>query len=167
MTSLSLTPRRGDAAPGRRFPVQRALLALATLAAIGGCAINPQPFTAQEQATQLGATYVSPATNTRVLMSSDGVVVVRSATIAAHTPDVSVPRMSPIPPLSALVGLSVPPSTRGEAPSISGSDLLASTPLERFGEPDEIARWVTLLLDDDTSGWVTGVLFPVDGGRTS
>jgi NAD(P)-dependent dehydrogenase (short-subunit alcohol dehydrogenase family) len=47
------------------------------------------------------------------------------------------------------------------------ADLLASTPLERFGEPDEIARWVTLLLDDDTSGWVTGVLFPVDGGRTS
>nr|BAI63274.1 putative oxidoreductase [Streptomyces sp. SNA15896] len=47
------------------------------------------------------------------------------------------------------------------------ADLLASTPLGRFGEPHEVARWIALLLDDDMSGWITGALVPVDGGRTT
>ncbi|MFF5937265.1 SDR family NAD(P)-dependent oxidoreductase [Streptomyces sp. NPDC012508] len=46
-------------------------------------------------------------------------------------------------------------------------DLLASTPMGRFGEDTEIGRWVCLLLDTETSGWVTGALIPVDGGRTA
>jgi NAD(P)-dependent dehydrogenase (short-subunit alcohol dehydrogenase family) len=44
--------------------------------------------------------------------------------------------------------------------------LLAATPLGRFGRPDEIAGWVCHLLDPLASGWVTGALIPVDGGRT-
>lgn len=44
------------------------------------------------------------------------------------------------------------------------ADLEAMTPLGRFGQPHEVARWVCALLDD-ASGWVTGVLLPIDGGR--
>jgi NAD(P)-dependent dehydrogenase (short-subunit alcohol dehydrogenase family) len=45
--------------------------------------------------------------------------------------------------------------------------LLRSTPMARFGRTDEVARWVCALLDPDRSGWVTGALFAVDGGRTA
>ncbi|MER5766611.1 SDR family NAD(P)-dependent oxidoreductase [Streptomyces sp. NPDC001985] len=45
-------------------------------------------------------------------------------------------------------------------------DLVAATPMGRFGGPDEVARWVCHLLDD-ASGWVTGALIPIDGGRTA
>ncbi|WP_369201224.1 SDR family NAD(P)-dependent oxidoreductase [Streptomyces sp. PU-14G] len=45
--------------------------------------------------------------------------------------------------------------------------LLADTPMGRFGEGDEIAGWVCCLIDPDLSGWVTGALLPVDGGRTA
>ncbi|GGO45144.1 short-chain dehydrogenase [Streptomyces daqingensis] len=46
-------------------------------------------------------------------------------------------------------------------------DLLASTPMGRFGEATEIGQWVCLLLDPQLSGWITGALIPVDGGRTA
>lgn len=46
-------------------------------------------------------------------------------------------------------------------------DLLASTPLGRFGDGADIGRWVCSLLDPELSGWVTGALIPVDGGRTA
>ncbi|MET8329882.1 SDR family oxidoreductase [Streptomyces sp. NPDC005181] len=47
------------------------------------------------------------------------------------------------------------------------SGLLAATPLGRFGRPGEVAGWVCGLLDPHFSGWITGALIPVDGGRTS
>ncbi|MYW03141.1 SDR family oxidoreductase [Streptomyces sp. SID3343] len=47
------------------------------------------------------------------------------------------------------------------------ANLLAGTPMGRFGTPDEVAHWVCTLLDDERSAWVTGVLMPVDGGRTA
>lgn len=47
------------------------------------------------------------------------------------------------------------------------SSLLAATPMGRFGRPDEVARWVCGLLDPELSGWITGALIAVDGGRTS
>jgi NAD(P)-dependent dehydrogenase (short-subunit alcohol dehydrogenase family) len=46
-------------------------------------------------------------------------------------------------------------------------DLTASTPLGRFGQGEDVARWVCALLDPVMSGWVTGALVPVDGGRTA
>ncbi|AIR96929.1 SDR family NAD(P)-dependent oxidoreductase [Streptomyces glaucescens] len=46
-------------------------------------------------------------------------------------------------------------------------DLRSSTPMGRFGEDTEIGRWVCMLLDPESSGWVTGALIPVDGGRTA
>jgi NAD(P)-dependent dehydrogenase (short-subunit alcohol dehydrogenase family) len=45
--------------------------------------------------------------------------------------------------------------------------LLAATPMGRFGRPSEVADWVCLLLDPERAGWMTGVLLPVDGGRTA
>lgn len=45
--------------------------------------------------------------------------------------------------------------------------MVESTPLGRFGTPDEVAPWVCRLLDPEAAGWVTGALIPVDGGRTS
>jgi NAD(P)-dependent dehydrogenase (short-subunit alcohol dehydrogenase family) len=44
--------------------------------------------------------------------------------------------------------------------------LMDSTPMARFGLPDEVARWACALLDPKSSGWITGVLFTVDGGRS-
>lgn len=52
----------------------------------------------------------------------------------------------------------------GEAAEALRENLVAMTPMGRFGRPDEVARWVCELLDDE-SGWVTGVLVPIDGGR--
>jgi len=41
---------------------------------------------------------------------------------------------------------------------------LARTPLHRFGEPDEIARAVLYLANDDDGGFVTGTTLRIDGG---
>lgn len=46
-------------------------------------------------------------------------------------------------------------------------NLIQATPMGRFGRPGEVAAWVCVLLDPDISGWVTGTLLPVDGGRTA
>ncbi|MBO4206022.1 SDR family NAD(P)-dependent oxidoreductase [Micromonospora echinofusca] len=44
------------------------------------------------------------------------------------------------------------------------ADMIALTPLGRFGRPEEIAEWICQLLDD-AGRWVTGALLPIDGGR--
>ncbi|MYS81170.1 SDR family oxidoreductase [Streptomyces sp. SID5474] len=55
----------------------------------------------------------------------------------------------------------------GPATAALRAGLLAGTPMGRFGTPDEVAHWVCALLDAERSGWVTGVLLPIDGGRTA
>lgn len=42
--------------------------------------------------------------------------------------------------------------------------ILSQTPMGRFGEPDELLGTLMWLLDNDSSGFVTGVVVPVDGG---
>ncbi len=42
--------------------------------------------------------------------------------------------------------------------------ILANTPMGRFGEASELLGTLDWLLDDNTSGFVTGVVVPVDGG---
>lgn len=52
------------------------------------------------------------------------------------------------------------------APSAMRDAQLELTPLERFGDPDEVARVVVFLLSD-AAAYVTGAELPVDGGATS
>jgi NAD(P)-dependent dehydrogenase (short-subunit alcohol dehydrogenase family) len=40
-------------------------------------------------------------------------------------------------------------------------------PLGRNGQPNDITQAVLFLADNDRSGWITGVLLPVDGGVTA
>jgi NAD(P)-dependent dehydrogenase (short-subunit alcohol dehydrogenase family) len=49
-------------------------------------------------------------------------------------------------------------------PPIAQQDAVALIPAGRFGEPDDVARLAVVLLDDETSAYVTGVNLPVDGG---
>jgi 3alpha(or 20beta)-hydroxysteroid dehydrogenase len=52
------------------------------------------------------------------------------------------------------------------APAAMRRAQLDLTPLERFGDPDEVARVVLFLLSD-AAAYVTGAEIPVDGGSTS
>ncbi len=42
--------------------------------------------------------------------------------------------------------------------------ILAATPMNRFGKPEELLGTLKWLTDDDASSFVTGVVIPVDGG---
>ncbi|HCG62566.1 MAG TPA: D-mannonate oxidoreductase [Sphaerochaeta sp.] len=42
--------------------------------------------------------------------------------------------------------------------------ILAGTPMGRFGEPKELLGGVLFLIDAEVSGFVTGIVLPVDGG---
>ena len=45
-----------------------------------------------------------------------------------------------------------------------GEQVMAHTPVRRFGEAKELLGCVEWLLDDEKSGFVTGITVPVDGG---
>ena len=45
-------------------------------------------------------------------------------------------------------------------------DLRSRIPLQRWGEPEEVARVITFLASDHAS-FVTGAIVPVDGGITA
>jgi NAD(P)-dependent dehydrogenase (short-subunit alcohol dehydrogenase family) len=47
----------------------------------------------------------------------------------------------------------------------TAADYLRGVPLGRFGTPPDIAAAVSFLASDDAA-WITGVVLPVDGGRT-
>ena len=48
--------------------------------------------------------------------------------------------------------------------TVRGLNVMAHTPLKRFGEADELLGTVCWLLDDHRAAFVTGVTIPVDGG---
>jgi NAD(P)-dependent dehydrogenase (short-subunit alcohol dehydrogenase family) len=39
-------------------------------------------------------------------------------------------------------------------------------PMGRFGQPEDIAQAAVFLASDE-AGWITGAVFPVDGGYTA
>lgn len=43
--------------------------------------------------------------------------------------------------------------------------LAKAHPLQRLGEPEDVVAMAAFLLDRDQSGWITGQVFGVDGGR--
>jgi NAD(P)-dependent dehydrogenase (short-subunit alcohol dehydrogenase family) len=45
--------------------------------------------------------------------------------------------------------------------------IMAHTPMRRFGKPDDLLGTLLWLVDDTTSGFVTGITVPVDGGFMS
>ena len=48
--------------------------------------------------------------------------------------------------------------------SARSQKILSQTPMGRFGEPEELVGTLLWLLDKDASGFVNGVVVPVDGG---
>lgn len=42
--------------------------------------------------------------------------------------------------------------------------ILSQTPMNRFGEPEELLGTLRFLIDNNASGFITGVTIPVDGG---
>ncbi len=42
--------------------------------------------------------------------------------------------------------------------------ILNNTPMGRFGEPSELLGTITWLTDNDASGFITGIVVPIDGG---
>ena len=49
-------------------------------------------------------------------------------------------------------------------PTARTGKILRNTPMERFGESEELLGGVLYLLDDNSSAFVTGVVLPIDGG---
>lgn len=50
------------------------------------------------------------------------------------------------------------------SPTARTGKILRNTPMGRFGEPEELLGTLLWLCDDSTSGFVTGIVVPVDGG---
>ncbi|MCR3906364.1 MAG: SDR family oxidoreductase [Tenericutes bacterium] len=50
------------------------------------------------------------------------------------------------------------------SPTARSHKILNNTPMGRYGEPEELIGTLLWLIDNDSSGFVTGVVVPVDGG---
>ena len=106
---------------------------------------------------------------------ADMLTRVRNASRARHT-EVIVPASRTKREIATLHGKSFDggemAKVNGELGAVVGGteqatqqmrlDLLASTPMGRFGEATEIGQWVCLLLDPQLSGWITGALIQAD-----
>jgi len=53
------------------------------------------------------------------------------------------------------------------SPTARAEKILRNTPMGRFGEPCELLGTLLWLVDDKSSGVVTGAVVPVDGGFTA
>lgn len=50
------------------------------------------------------------------------------------------------------------------SPTERADKIIAHTPMRRFGEPQDLLGTLLWLVDDESSGFVTGAFIPVDGG---
>jgi NAD(P)-dependent dehydrogenase (short-subunit alcohol dehydrogenase family) len=57
------------------------------------------------------------------------------------------------------------------APLLSSEPMLkaikAAHPIPRVGNPEEVAQMAGFLLDSEKTGWITGQVIGVDGGRST
>lgn len=49
-------------------------------------------------------------------------------------------------------------------PTARTGKILAATPMERFGQPEELEGALLFLVNEQAAGFITGVVLPVDGG---
>ena len=49
-------------------------------------------------------------------------------------------------------------------PSARAGKILAATPMGRFGEAEELVGTLLFLVNNETAGFITGVVIPIDGG---
>lgn len=49
-------------------------------------------------------------------------------------------------------------------PTARADKILAATPMGRFGEPEELEGALLFLLDERASGFINGIVLPIDGG---
>ena len=52
-------------------------------------------------------------------------------------------------------------------PTARTEKILKSTPMNRFGEPDELVGATLFLLSEEAASFITGVVLPIDGGFSS
>ena len=57
--------------------------------------------------------------------------------------------------------------TQDGQPTARTGKILAATPMKKFGEIDDLIGTLLWLADNNASGFVTGVIIPVDGGFSS
>lgn len=53
------------------------------------------------------------------------------------------------------------------SPTARTGKILAATPMNRFGEPEELLGATLFLLSNEASSFITGVVLPIDGGFSS
>ena len=51
--------------------------------------------------------------------------------------------------------------------TLRGKKVIGHTPMQRFGQPEDLLGCVRFLLDDRAAAFVTGITVPVDGGFLS
>lgn len=84
-------------------------------------------------------------------VTKSGVVMLTRGLARVLAPEVTVNAVAP--------GAVLPPE---DWPAEARAHLMATTPLQRLGAPDDVVRAVRFLLEND---YITGAVLPVDGGR--
>lgn len=120
----------------------------------GGGAIINTASVAGLQATAAAAAYGA---------SKSAVVgLTKSAAIAFVDDNIRVNAICP-GPIETRMMRAMERGVNPDAPEAVHRNLAASTPMGRYGEAEEIAAMVAFLASDDAS-YITGGIYPVDGG---
>ena len=47
--------------------------------------------------------------------------------------------------------------------AVRGNTIIAHTPMGKFGKPEDLVGALLFLVDDESAGFVNGIVLPVDG----